>query len=173
MSDATVAGLVIGLLALPVCAAGIWGMRQQTHVAARLLGIPVTAPKTAFLGGALTRTVTATWPLARLELFTWGIRLGASARLLQLLPLSLPTWEARYGELGVVRRVTSHGTEGLRFAVTGATDAVVFWSFRCPEILDQLEIAGATVDRTVTSLKKAGGIYDIPQEGPDRGPPRS
>jgi len=43
-------------------------------------------------------------------------------------------------------------------ALAGSTDAVVFWSRGCPEILDRLESAGATVDRSVTSLKQAGGI---------------
>jgi hypothetical protein len=159
MSDPVIAGLIIGALVLAGSGAGIWGMRQQTSEAARILGMPVTAPESAFLGGMLSRAVSAGYPLARLETFGWGVRLGASTRLLRFLPLSVPTWEARYEELAVVRLVTSYGQEGLRFAMTGSADAVVFWSVRCLEILDRLEAAGATVDRSVTSLKQAGGVY--------------
>lgn len=159
MSGPVIACLVIGALALAGGGAGIWGMRQQTREAARILGMPVTAPESAFLGGTLSRTVSAGFPLARLEIFGWGVRLGASARWRRFLPLSIPTWEVRYEELAVVRRVTAYGQEGLRFAMTASADAVVFWSSRCPEILDRLEAAGAAVDRSVTPLKRAGGIY--------------
>lgn len=116
-------------------------------------------PDATFLGGALTPTVSATWPLARLELFEWGIRLRSSRRALTFLPLFVPTWEARYDELAVVKNVTGAGTSGLRFAVSGESDAVVFWSSSCPEILDRLAAAGATVDRSAMSLKQAGGVY--------------
>jgi hypothetical protein len=112
--------------------------------------------------------VSATWPLARLELFEWGIRLRSSRRALTFLPLFVPTWEARgtkrsgskpYDELAVVKTVTGAGTSGLRFAVSGESDAVVFWSSSCAEILDRLAAAGATVDRSAMSLKQAGGVY--------------
>jgi hypothetical protein len=167
MSEAIIAGVVIGALALAGGASGSWGMRQHARGAARLLGMPATAAETAFLGGTLSQTVSAGRPLARLELFAWGIRLGASARLLQFLPVPIPTWEARYGELAVVRHVASHRTHGLRFAVASTPHAVVFWSSRCAEILDRLEAAGATVDRSVRSLKQAGGVYTSALDGSD------
>lgn len=159
MSDGYVAGIVIGAFAFVGAAAGIWGMRHQTSTAARVLEMPESAPESVFLGGALARTVSATWPLARLELFGWGVRLSNSVRLLRHLPLSFPTWEARYEELAVVRSVAGVGAGGVRFALTGSTDAVVFWSGRWSEVLDRLEAAGVTVDRSTTSLKNAGGVY--------------
>jgi hypothetical protein len=173
VSQAIIAAVVIGALALPILAAGSWGARQHARGAARIVGMPATAPVSAFLGGTLSRTVTAGWPLARLELFAWGIRLGASARLVQFLPVPVPTWEARFSELDVIRHVVSHGAHGLRFAVPATADAVVFWSGRCAEILDHLEAAGATVDRSVTSLKQAGGLYSSAADGSERGLPRA
>jgi hypothetical protein len=121
--------------------------------------MPQTPPHAAFVGWALTATVTVGWPLARLELFKWGIRLGPSARLVALLPLSIPTWEARYEELATVRSVRGIVSSGLRFAVAGKSDAVVFWSFQWLEILDRLEAVGATVDRSPVPLRQAGGVY--------------
>jgi hypothetical protein len=159
MTGAIIGWIVVGLLALSGIAAGFWGMRQSTRSAARVLGMPQTPPQAVFVGWALTATVTVGWPLARLELLEWGIRLGASARPLALLPLSIPTWEARYEELATVRSVRGILSSGLRFAVAGKSDAVVFWSFQLLEILDRLETAGAMVDRSPVPLRQAGGIY--------------
>ncbi len=116
-------------------------------------------PESVFIGGALSQVVSLTWPLARLRIYGWGVRLDSRAGFLRFLSLSLPTWEASYDELATVRHVTGAAGFGLRFAVTGSSDAVVFWSRRCADILDRLEAAGAVVDRQVTSLKKAGGTH--------------
>jgi hypothetical protein len=158
VSGAVIGGVVIGLLAIVGIGAGFAGMRQLNRGASRVLGLPLTEPVAFFAGAALSRTVAVGWPLASLELFRWGVRLS-SARFLRFFPLSFPTWEARYEELAVVRHVTGPAGFGLRFAVTGSSDAVVFWSRRCSEILDRLQAAGAIVDRAVVSLKQAGGTY--------------
>ena len=152
-----IAGIVIALLAGATLGAGFMGLRQQTRSAGRVVGMPESRPEAVFFGGALSRTVSATWPLARLEIFDWGVRLDSSARFLHCLPLSVPTWEARYEELVTVRHVTGAAGFGLRFAVSGTPEAVVFWSRRCSEILDRLGAEGVAVDRSLTSLKLAGG----------------
>jgi hypothetical protein len=159
MSSGVLAGIVVGVLVLPCVAAGAWGFRQQTRMASRIIAMPPGTPQSVFIGGILSAVVSASYPLARLELLEWGIRLAPSARPLRFLPMTVPTWEARYDELAVVRRVRSAGADGLRFALSGSTDAVVFWSRNCPEILDRLEAADVTVDRSVTTLKQAGGTY--------------
>jgi hypothetical protein len=71
--------IAVGGLALVGVAAGYWDMRQQTSSASRVLGLPDSPPDSVFAGGALTPDVSATRPLARLELFGWGVRLSASA----------------------------------------------------------------------------------------------
>jgi len=160
MAGAVIGWIAVGALAFVGVAAGYWGMRRQTSSASRLIGMPDSPPESVFLGGALTRTVSATTPLARLELFGWGVRLSASAGWLRYLPLSVPTWEARYDELAVVRSVTGIiGTSGLRLAVADSADAVVFWTSEWPEILDRLAASGASVDRSQVRLKQAGGVY--------------
>jgi hypothetical protein len=159
MIVAVIGWIAVGALAVACAAAGLWGGKRLMSSAGRELGMPVTPPDSTFVGGALTATMIATSPLARLELFDWGVRLSSSARLLRQLPLHVATWEARYEELAVVRSVTVRGTSGLRFAVADSTDAVVFRSPDWPEILDRLEAAGATVDRVPVPLKQAGGVY--------------
>jgi hypothetical protein len=149
----------VGALALAGVAAGYWGMRRQVSSASRVIGMRDSPPVSVFVGGAIGPTVSVTTPLARLELFGWGVRLSASARWLRFFPLSVPTWEARYDELAVVRRVTGIGTGGLRLAVADSADAVVFWTSQWPEILDRLEAAGASVDRLPVRVKQAGGVY--------------
>jgi len=165
VSQAVLIGIIVGVLAVGTGAAGAWGMRRQISESARVIAVPDTAPEAAFVGGAQAATVQVTWPLARLEFFSWGIRLRSNWRFLRFLPMSFPTWEARYAELATIKSVLAAAGSGVRFAVTGSPDAVVFWSSRVfwasqnPEILDRLEAAGATVDRTVISLRQAGGVY--------------
>jgi hypothetical protein len=157
MAGAVIGWIAAGALALVGVAAGYWGMRQQASSASRVISKPESPPESVFLGGAPTPTVSATTPLARLELFGWGVRLSSCARWLRYLPLSVPTWEARYDELAVVRSVSRIGTSGLRLAVAGSADAVVFWTSQWPDILDRLAVAGASVDRSPVQFKQPGG----------------
>ena len=79
-----------------------------------------------YVGGFRSRRMNATIPLARLDLFPWGVRLGGSASFLKKL---IPTWEAEYVEIQEVQVVKSPlGTGGgvrLRSAVPGGP--IVFW----------------------------------------------
>jgi hypothetical protein len=69
----------------------------------RLVGAPDGSPERSYVGGSLTRGSRASPPLARLEFFDWGIRLGGSVGPIRRLK---PAWEARYGELRTVRFVS-------------------------------------------------------------------
>lgn len=146
---------IVIVLGVPTVAATLWALRDQAGRAARLIGMPGTAPESTFLGGSLTATARATWPLARLEFFNWGIRLSASLRLLRWV---IGTWEAQYEELATVRLISSLNP-GVRLALKGSTDAVVFLTFESTQIADRLEAHGVPVDRAAISLRNAGGTY--------------
>jgi hypothetical protein len=147
---------IIIVVGVPTVAATLWALRQQAAGSARVIAMPDTAPERAFLGGSLSGSWSASWPLARLEFLDWGIRLGGSVRPVRWV---IGTWEARYEELATVRLISSL-TPGVRLAVKGSTDAVVFWTFQdSREIADRLEAHGVPVDRSAMSLRKAGGIY--------------
>lgn len=147
---------VVVLVGLPTVAATTWALGKQAAGFARVVNPQDRAPERAFLGGSLSVNWSVTWPLVRLEFFGWGIRLSGSVRLVRWL---IKPWEARYEELAKVRLISS-ATSGVRFAVEGSTDAVVFWSFRdAGEIADRLEAHGVAVDRSSTTLRQAGGAY--------------
>lgn len=147
---------VVGVLVLAGGTAGIWGIRRLIAQSGRVTGMPDAVPETTFLGGLLSSAVSVTWPLIRLDLLDWGIRLRGSARPVCWL---IAPWEARYEELASAQIVSSMST-GIRFAALGNTDAVVFWNFKnCSEILDQLDARGVSVDRQAKSLRQAGGIH--------------
>ena len=59
-------------------------------------------PERAFIGGLWSVSGSAIWPLARLELFDWGIGVRSSTRVLGRL---IPQWDARYEDIGGVQRV--------------------------------------------------------------------
>jgi hypothetical protein len=146
--------IIAGVFAVPASVVGVRWIRHLFAASAREIAMPDTTLKMAFLGGLRSGSVNATWPLVRLECFDWGIRLRGSARPWRRLT---PTWEARYEDLATVQLVSSMST-GIRFAATGRTDAVVFWTFKSSEIMDHLDARGAPVDRSPKSFQQAGGV---------------
>lgn len=108
------------------------------------------------LGGLRSKSVNASYGLARLDCFGWGIRLRSSARWLRWL---LPAWEARYDELVKAQLITVPlGNRGVRFQPADGTSPIIFWTFKGSIILDQLEAHGVTVNRNVTRLRHTGGL---------------
>jgi len=149
------AGLVVlGVLAVPASVVGVRWIRHLWAESSPETEMPDAGLEKAFLGGLLSGSVSATWPLVRLECSDWGIRLRGSARLWRRL---VPLWEARYENLATVQLVESMST-GIRFASDGGADAVVFWTFKSSEIMDHLEARGVSVDRLPKSIRKAGGV---------------
>jgi len=108
-------------------------------------------PLPAGLGATNTPPV-----LVGLDLFDWGVRIGA--RWPVLTPF-VPTWSARYEEIQVaeyVRRGTSMSkrrSEGvrLRAAVTGTP--LIFWTSGAGILLESLEGRGVATVRSVTPMR--------------------
>jgi hypothetical protein len=146
--------IIVGVLALSASVVGVRWVRHVFAESAREIAMPDATLEIAFLGGLRSGSMSATWPLVRLECFDWGIRLRGSARPWRRL---IPTWEARYADLAIVQLVSSMST-GIRFAATGRTNAVVFWTFKSSEIMDHLDARGVPVDRSPKSFRQAGGI---------------
>ena len=100
----------------------------------------------SFVGGERIGLWNATWPLARLDVYGDRIQIGPSIRPLLVL---VPTWKARFKEITEVRSIgkIDFFSSGIRFRSSGASNYVVFWTFRRPEILNTLESVGLAVDR--------------------------
>lgn len=146
--------IVVGVLAVPASVVGVRWIRHLWAESAHQMDIPDAVLEATFLGGLLSGSLNATWPMVILECFDWGIRLRGSARLWRRL---VPSWEARYEDLATVQLVSSMST-GIRLAAASGANAAVFWTFKSLEIMDQLETHGVPVDRSPKSFREAGGV---------------
>jgi len=108
-----------------------------------------TPAERAFIGGLWSAGDSAIWPLARLELFGWGIGVRASTRLLGRL---VWPWQARYEDIATAQRVfVPIASRGVYIGL--AAGPVVFWSRRGADILQQLQLRGVPVDWSVGRVR--------------------
>lgn len=143
--------VVVLAIVIPALAAVVREFRKQAAGAPRVGGMPDMAPEWSVIGSFTSGAVSTTAPLARLEFFSWGIRLSASVRAARWM---LPPREAHYEELVTIRAVSLWlRTGGIRLAVEGNANALVFWSSVSTEILNRLAAHGVPIDRQVMRLR--------------------
>jgi hypothetical protein len=112
--------------------------------------VPGGPPERTFAGGLWSAAGSAIWPLARLELLDWGIRVRGSVRGLRWL---VPVWEARHGELAGAQLIwVPIASRGVYVRTVSEADSIIFWSRRGSDILDHLQVHGVPADRSVTRL---------------------
>ena len=108
-------------------------------------------PLPAHLGTTNTPPV-----LVSLELFEWGVRIGARRPWLRAF---VPLWCARYEEIILAEharrgmRISRRGTDGVRFRASVAGAPVIFWTSRSGSLLDSLEAHGVAVNRRSTTTR--------------------
>jgi hypothetical protein len=104
------------------------------------------------IGGLGCASGEATWPLARLEIFRWGVHLEGGFRLIR--PL-VPVWEALFDDSTHIEpcslRLTPFG-KGVRFRAPKANrwdinNWAVFWTRKGEKVLDAVESLGVAVSR--------------------------
>jgi hypothetical protein len=137
---------------------GVLAFVQFRRVAAQSTRNTGTSDVPTFVGGLRTRTMRASFGLAQMEFFDWGIRLEGRSRFVSS---ALPTWEAGYRDLTKAQLVSvPFGTRGVRLFADGLPDPVVFSTPAGALILDRLQAHGVPVDRSLTRLWR---ITDHPE----------
>jgi len=154
--------LGLGVLALIAVAAAllVYGARRAT----RLPGVvePEAEVLASFVGGlrwplpAGFGTTNAPPVLVGLEMYAWGLRIGA--RWTWLSPF-VPTWQARFEEIRIAEharrglRVSKRGSQGVRFRLSSGGAPMIFWTSNWFGLLDLLEEHGVEVVRRPTMTK--------------------
>jgi hypothetical protein len=112
-----------------------WGMPANRMAAGVDDG---QVPKLSYRGGMRYGGFNATWPFARLDLFSSGLRLRSNIKHFQRL---IPIWEARFEELKEVQAIgrTKYLSTGVRFRTKQQGEWIVFWTFRRIRGLEGLE----------------------------------
>lgn len=147
------AAILLAVLAF-MCAGGVlmWTRLVATNV--RVIGAPPDGePERLFRGGILGKHIVTSGTLVRLEFYDWGVRLRGTA----ISRWVVPTWEARYEELSVVRRVALPASRlAVWLRVRGKPEcSIAFLSDVTGQILPVLEGHGVQVDRAVTQIRRA------------------
>jgi hypothetical protein len=131
-----------------------WPFRYMSRLTEGLQGPRLTS----FVGGMRTQPrfrpegLNATVPLARLSIFSNGIRVGPSS---SLLSMSVPTWEARFDELDVIQAIgrVQGLTTGILFRKSQSHEWVIFWSTNRDSAFAALENMGVAVSREPVHLR--------------------
>ena len=120
-------------------------------------GVAGGPPERTFAGGLWSQAGSAIWPLARLELLGWGIRVRGNVPGLRWL---VSPRETPYSELaGAQLAWVPIASRGVYVRMVNPADSIVFWTRRGTAILDHLQVHGVPTDRSVTRLPWGANTY--------------
>jgi hypothetical protein len=104
----------------------------------------------------MARYVITSGTLARLEFFDWGVRLRGTV----ISGWIVPTWEAKYDELGRAGLVALPASRiAVWLRLRDDQDAIAFLSERSRDILTVLERHGVPVSDALTKIRRVEELY--------------
>lgn len=149
-------GIVIAAVLAGLCAVGIAMWIKLAASNKRIIGAPRGELRELFRGGVMARHVITSGSLARLEFFDWGVRLRGTV----VSSWIVPTWEARYDELGRAELVALPASRiAVWLRLRDGEDAIAFLSERSRGILPVLESHGVPVSNAVTKIRRVEELY--------------
>lgn len=146
--------LIAVLVALAIISLVGWSHRARAG--ARRADGSLGELQRSFLGGVLSRAVTTSGPLVRLDAMDDGVRLQGTVWTRWLVPV----WEARYDELAIAELVTTPFSRiAVWLRVRGSQDSIGFLSSYGEEILRLLEKHDVPVNRSVRQVRRVADLY--------------
>lgn len=151
-------GVVLGVLLVVMCGVGLGMWIRLVSSNARQIDTPADGDlRRLFRGGVMGRHIITSGSLARLEFYDWGVRLRGTA----ISRWVVPTWEAQYAELAIIRRVSLPASRlAVWLRVRGEpSSAIGFLSDFTGQILPVLAEHGVQVDNSVTQVRRVEELY--------------
>lgn len=148
------------LLIVVLVLGGIVGLTvwiRRTASCGRTTDAPAGELTKSFTGDVMCRSAITNGGLARLEFFDWGVRL----RGVTVSRWLVPTWEARYDELGLAELVKLPFSRiAVWLRVRGEAGGIGFLTHYNQEILRELAARDVQVNRTIAEVRNTAELYD-------------
>jgi hypothetical protein len=155
-NDVPLVILLIVVLALAAIVGLTAWIRRRTSCGRRA-DAPVGELARSFTGDVMCRSGITSGGLARLEFFDWGVRLRGVIVSRWL----VPTWEARYDELGLAELVKLPFSRiAVWLRVRGEPGGIGFLTYFSQDILRELAARDVQVDRTIAEVRNTAELYD-------------
>jgi uncharacterized membrane protein YeaQ/YmgE (transglycosylase-associated protein family) len=154
--------LVVILIVIVILAIVAWLARSivRARSSARIIGETVGQAEELFHGGIMSKHLTTSGSLVRLEMYDWGIRIRGTV----IARWIVPTWEARYDELAIAELVASPFSRiGVWLRLREEQGGMGFLSNYSQPILRNLAAHEVPVNRAVARIRRFDDL-----EGPSR-----
>lgn len=146
-------------VAFLIAVGALFSWTKRTRSVTRVIDAPVGESQAYFYGGVMSKSLTTSGALVRLEFLDWGLRI----RGIPLTRWLVPTWEARYEDLAIAELVASPWSRiAVWFRLQGEPGGIGFLTERSTEIVRLLEKHDVPINRAVAQIRHVEELYRAP-----------